>query len=59
MIAGLSVVLFLSPFFPMIAGNFMGGTIVMMKKTIDVGAWGLLANVVAFVVVTKTGRATT
>jgi SSS family solute:Na+ symporter len=53
MIAGLAVVLYLSPFFPMIAGKFLGGTILMMKKTIDVGAWGLLANVLIFIVVGK------
>ncbi len=56
LIAGLAVVLFLSPFFPMFAGNLLGGTIASMKKTIDVGAWGLLANVLAFVVVTRATR---
>jgi SSS family solute:Na+ symporter len=55
MIAGLAVVLFLSPFFPMIAGKFLGGTIAVMKKSIDVGAWGLFANVIVFAVVSKTG----
>lgn len=54
MIAGLAVVLFLSPFFPMIAGKFLGGIIALMKKSIDVGAWGLFANVIVFAVVSKT-----
>jgi SSS family solute:Na+ symporter len=53
MIAGLAVVLFLSPFFPMIAGNAMSGIIVLMKKSIDVGAWGLLANVLVFAAISK------
>jgi SSS family solute:Na+ symporter len=56
LIAGLTIVLFLSPFFPMLFGNWLGGTIVSMKKTIDVGAWGLLANVFTFIVVSKAGN---
>ena len=40
---------------PLLSIDFMGGTIALMKKSIDVGAWGLFANVIVFAVVSKTG----
>ena len=52
-VAGLAVVFFLSPFFPMLAGDTAGGLIASMKKMIDVGAWGLSANVLVFILVGK------
>ena len=55
-IAGLAVVFLLSPFFPMLADGFLGGTIAAMKKTIDVGAWGLLLNVGIFAIVSRFSR---
>jgi solute:Na+ symporter, SSS family len=55
-VAGLAVVVFLSPFFPMLMGNTLGGLIVSMKKMIDVGAWGLIANVVVMCIVTNVTR---
>lgn len=37
----------------MLAGQALGGLIGSMKATFDVGAWGLLVNVVVFALVTR------
>jgi len=48
LMTGLLIVFALSPFFPMLAGSFMGDTLAAMKRLIDVGAWGLIGNVLVF-----------
>jgi len=51
--AGLLTVFALSPFWPMLAGQTLGGLIATMKATFDVGAWGLIVNVAVFSLVTR------
>lgn len=55
-IAGLLTVLFLSPFWPMVAGDTLGSLVADMKGTFDVGAWGLVANVIVFAAVSRSAR---
>ena len=50
---GLGFVFILSPFFPMLAGDALGDLIASMKRTIDVGAWGLAANTAVFTLVSR------
>ena len=56
MIAGLLTVFLLSPFWAMVAGATFGSLIAAMKATVDVGAWGLFANVTVFAAVTRFKR---
>ena len=55
MIAGIVVVVTLSPFFPMVAPavatEVLAGPLAAMRKMIDTGAWGLLANGLVFAAV--------
>lgn len=51
LVAGLVTVLVLSPFFPMLAGDALGGVLASMRGMIDTGAWGLVVNITAFVLV--------
>ena len=51
--AGLLTVFALSPFWPMLAGQTLGGLIATMKATFDIGAWGLIVNVAVFSLVTR------
>ena len=48
LVAGVLTVLVLSPFFPMVAGEALGGVLAAMRGMIDTGAWGLAANVAVF-----------
>jgi len=57
LIVGLGIILFLSPFFPMLAGNSFADLIAYMKKTIDIGSWALAGNGLVFVVVSRLTRA--
>jgi Na+/proline symporter len=53
---GLTTILLLSPFFPMLAGNALQDVLGSMKTMIDTGAWGLLFNVLTFTVVSHFTR---
>lgn len=57
-ITGLLIVFVLSPFWPMIAGNTLGDIVAGMKRTFDVGAWGILGNILVFVFVSIIERRT-
>jgi SSS family solute:Na+ symporter len=48
LITGLATIFLLSPFWSMVAGDAFGGVLGSMKKMIDIGAWGLLFNVLVF-----------
>ncbi|MBT4504304.1 MAG: hypothetical protein HOC74_41645, partial [Gemmatimonadetes bacterium] len=56
LIVGLGIILVLSPFFPMLAGNSFADLIGYMKKTIDIGSWALIGNGLVFVVVSRLTR---
>jgi SSS family solute:Na+ symporter len=47
-VTGLTIVFFLSPFFSMFAGNTLQSTVLSMKKMMDTGAWGFMANALVF-----------
>ncbi|MBT7862162.1 MAG: sodium:solute symporter family protein [Gemmatimonadetes bacterium] len=51
LVAGVVTIFVLSPFFPMLAGDALGGVLATMRGMIDTGAWGLVVNVTAFVLV--------
>ena len=53
---GLTIILLLSPFFPMLASNAIQVVLGSMKTMIDTGAWGLLFNVLTFTVVSHFTR---
>ena len=48
---GVTTIFFLSPFFPMLAGEALKDVLGSMKTMIDTGAWGLCFNVLTFAVV--------
>ncbi len=48
---GVTTIFFLSPFFPMLAGEALKDVIGSMKTMIDTGAWGMCFNVLTFAVV--------
>jgi SSS family solute:Na+ symporter len=52
LIAGLATVFLLSPFWGMLAGDALSDVLGAMRRTIDIGAWGLLVNVLVFAGVT-------
>jgi SSS family solute:Na+ symporter len=51
LIVGVTIIFFLSPFFPMLAGTSFKDLIAAMKKMIDTGAWGLAGNTLTFILV--------
>ena len=53
---GLVVIFILSPFFPMIFGQSGQGLIVLMKQSIDMGAWALFFNAATFLIVSMWTR---
>jgi SSS family solute:Na+ symporter len=56
LITGLLTIFALSPFWSMLAGETFGGILGSMKKMIDIGAWGLLFNVIVFAAVSLRDR---
>ena len=56
LVAGVVTIFVLSPFFPMLAGDALGGVLASMRGMIDTGAWGLVVNVTAFVLVSLQTR---
>lgn len=59
LVAGLLTIFLLSPFFPMLAGDALGGVLGAMRGMIDTGAWGLVVNVSVFVLVSWQTREVT
>lgn len=55
---GLVVIFILSPFFPIVFGQNGQGLIALMKRSIDIGAWGLFFNAATFMVVSAHTRGT-
>ena len=56
LVVGLAMVLVLSPFFGAVAGGAFQGVLATMKKMMDVGAWGLAANISVFVIISLLQR---
>jgi solute:Na+ symporter, SSS family len=57
-VTGLLIVLILSPFWPIFAGDLLGDLLRAMKKVIDVGAWGIFGNAIVFCAVSLFERRT-
>jgi len=57
-LTGLVIVFTLSPFWPLVAGEALGDLLGAMKRTFDIGAWGVAGNTLIFTLVSLWERRT-